>query len=743
MTLTKRIKRSVRENISFYVPAILLTMVTIMMFYLFYIGGTGINDFGDIFFESQSIEDAHFTTYIPISDEDISELESKYNVTLEAQKSYDLVNGDTTIRMFLANEKIDLYAITAGANLTKESDIIISEGYAVNMGVNVGDTMEISGETFTVVGFFQRPDYLYMLEDEGDSYKNITTFFLAYVTADTFDRLGEPSTTYLVRYNDADTEIAFRKAVNETYITASYLDADDNARIIMVHEQADMFILCAYVLLVIMPLITVFLICIMISRKIREEQRLIGTLTALGYSKGALARHYAIFAAIPGIVGGLLCFVVTSIFDQTFGELCLSDYEPMHATFTLPTAMGLLGVIVPTVMYVAAAVLATYRILKADTVDMLNNKAGGKDNIKAILRKSNISFKKKYPLRSLVANPTRALCVILGVFLGSAIILMCLGIVDSVANISDDAMANIGSFEYEYILNTLMTDEPAEGSPMLLASFTSDKSDDLSAQLTFMGVADDNPYLNLTLEDGTEITDLSGYYLSTVAAKSLNVDVGDELTFYNPLNLEEFTVTVAGIADYDIACAMFTSGENMANLLGVANGTYNAIMSDVALDMDDSILRQTIKKSSLLEQTDTILSQMTVVIYTFGIMGLIICVASIYGVVQMMIKEQAGNIAMLKILGYQDKEINRIVLSANHILLPIGILVSIPVVYAALDTWWMLFVSYGVMLIRSYVSPTSYIIAIILTSACYFGSMALVGRKTRNVEPEVALKVQE
>lgn len=50
MKLNKRYFRSIRANLPFYIAASILTMVTLLMFYLFYIAGTGINAYGDKFF---------------------------------------------------------------------------------------------------------------------------------------------------------------------------------------------------------------------------------------------------------------------------------------------------------------------------------------------------------------------------------------------------------------------------------------------------------------------------------------------------------------------------------------------------------------------------------------------------------------------------------------------------------------------------------------------------------------------
>lgn len=98
------------------------------------------------------------------------------------------------------------------------------------------------------------------------------------------------------------------------------------------------------------------------------------------------------------------------------------------------------------------------------------------------------------------------------------------------------------------------------------------------------------------------------------------------------------------------------------------------LMSDIALDIPESKVIQIIKKSDIEEQFQNISNQMNVMIYFLMGIGALICMASIYVAINMLVTENRGNISMSKVLGYGDKQINRIVLRINHILLPIGYL---------------------------------------------------------------------
>ena len=69
MTLNKRYSRSIKSNLSFYVSTTILTVMTLVLVFIMYMGGKAIWEFGDKFFVRQNLEDAEFETYLPISAE--------------------------------------------------------------------------------------------------------------------------------------------------------------------------------------------------------------------------------------------------------------------------------------------------------------------------------------------------------------------------------------------------------------------------------------------------------------------------------------------------------------------------------------------------------------------------------------------------------------------------------------------------------------------------------------------------
>ena len=738
MKLRRRYIRNIRQNLSFYIASTVLTMAALFLFFLFHIAGNAILDFADEFFEKQKLEDAHFTTYIPITESDIEDMEEEYGITLEVQFYLNIYTDGTTARVFQKTRKVDLYNVTEGENADEKGEVILSEGYAVNMDISIGDQIRIGEEDYTVTGFFQRPDYLYMLENEDDSYKNISTFFLAYMSEKDFAELGETNCQYLVRYNGND-DADFRRAVNEKYHMYSYTAAEENQRIVMVRSQAEMFLIMSWMLLCILPLVAVALICIIINRKVKTEQQMIGTLSAMGYTRAQLAWHYAGFAAIPGIIGGVLTSVITAAVVQPYGELGLTDYEPMRISCSLSWYVAVLGIVIPTVMYILAALLSVRRLLRQNTVLLLSGSADeGRRKLRRVLAGRKLSFRIKFAVRSLIGSPARSFVVFLGIFLGSFIMLTGFAIYDSARHMADTVQEAAGEYEYQYVLGELLYEDPYGGELILAAPVEDEKGD----ALTVMGTDNEQSLLNLTDKEGQEISTKDGYYITSLTAYLCGWETGDWVTLYNPLSLEQIHIRISGIVENDTAQIIYTSRANAAEMTGVDKNAGNAIISEGKLDIPENIVESESRKSDLEEQVDTIIDQTSYMIDTMVGLGIMICIASVYVAVNMLVSENRSNISMLKVLGYPDRKIGRIVLGSNHVFLPLGILMSLPAAYAFCGLFFRMFADMMGMLVSPYLELKSCIMAAVLTAGSYLASMHFVGWKTRKVDAAECLKTQ-
>lgn len=742
MTLNKRYKRNIKSNRSFYISSIILTIIALSIFLLFNIAGNGIINFADDFFDRHNLSDASFTTYLPIAEEDIASIEEKYDLELDCGYYINFHEDDYTARVFKKNSKINTYEITKGRDVASDNEMIISEGYAVNMHVAIGDSLSINGQNYTVCGYFQRPDYLYMLEEPDDTYKNITSFFLAYVSNNTFCSYKEASCEYLVKYH-SNNQKDFRIYINDTYQTRTYLSSEDNPRIYQVKGQAKMFVIMSWIMLVMVPLITVALISIIIGRKVKNEQKLLGTLSALGYRKSALIRHYVTLAMIPGLIGGIITVIFVRLIIQPYGSMGLADYEPLHITFILSPVAAICAIVIPTALYILSAYHTVKKLLKKNTVILLNGNAEGEKKTKKILVNSKCRTKTKFALRSLINNFGRTFVVFLGIFIGTFIVLLGYTFIDCIKGVSDIGIKETGNFEYEYFLNqlndtplTLSSDTDTDAAYEYLIAASFERSDN---RFQVIGVPCDSELFNLKTENGKADID-NGFYITSLCAEIYDLEKGDTFTFHSETTLQEYSVPIAGIIENTVQKGLISSKKNVNMLLGFQSDTYNVIISDKKLNIDNGVVASTMTRSAIKEQMSTILDEMDIIINSLIIMGAVICIAAIYVCVNMVVTENQHNISMLKVLGYKNKEINRMVLNVNHMILPIGLIIGVPTVYLTCKLIFKIYAGEYGILIPTVINPVSIILTILVVCLCYFGSLALIRRKISKVDMIESLK---
>jgi putative ABC transport system permease protein len=294
----------------------------------------------------------------------------------------------------------------------------------------------------------------------------------------------------------------------------------------------------------------------------------------------------------------------------------------------------------------------------------------------------------------------------------------------------------IGTFEYQYVLNELIDSNQYGGESIIMSSLENQNGE----LFNIWGTSNENPFLSLKDMEGNQINLDEGYFVTSVFAMLQNVKAGDDFVLLNPYTLEEFSVKIKGIINNDMQNAIFCNKKNASKILGIDENYSNVIMSDVPLEIPESKIIRTIKKADSKESFENMSSQMDVMIYFLIAIGIIICVASIYIAVNMLISENKSNISMLKVLGYDDKMINSIVLNINHILLPIGYLCSIPFVFLSAN-WFMAFLAEFIgALPKSYIAPESFLYTAIVVSVSYFGSIFLLRKKVSKINMVESLK---
>ena len=808
LKLNTRYKRSIKKNIIFYIAASLLTMLCVMAFALLYTCGTGIKTFTQNIFETNVVEDANIQTIGNIEPEQIKDIEQKYHIIMEKQeyinfldaKAYDKNGnlssyGETHGRVFKENTKLNKYTITAQSknvnlktvNDLKDNQILINEKYAIRHNIDLNsdkNKIVLDSKEFIIVGYFIRPDYLNALENVTDAYANYDTFFTAYINnkayeAFTTEKDGNiaAAATYSVKYNqNGKTDVdALRTYLFNNYITYQYNSSQTSGRIKVFFTRPQTFISFSFLFLFIMPLAVVSIIAIILNIKVKNDQKIIGTIEALGYRESEICFHYSIMSLIPGIIGGTLMTIIVYIASNFFGRLSTGDFEVLQINFIYPWYMAVLGIIIPSVIYVLASILTVKKLINRPVTDLLRG-AGRKSKASNFLVNKRTKITSKYSLRSLVINKGRTFVVFLGVLASTLIISISLMMLDTIDAIVSQAMKKAGDFEYEYTLKFpyMATDEELKNDNYNYMIATIYEADD--RKIPLMGADPDNMDLwYTTLTDGTQIKKLdeNSFYMSKLCAELMHVKAGDKVTIYSNFNKEKLEFTVTGIIDnglisyiltskanviksyFDTIQALIASFEFEDEVVKAINGyfkdelstedldgLYNIVLSKEPIDnvYDSSDIINIFQKSSIEKQKDAKLKERQPIIYLVLIIGIAICIIAVFTVVNVIIEDNQGNISMLMVLGYTPREINKMIINGNHILVPLGIAGGMPLAYLILRIYFKITVANNNMVTPVMMKFSTALIIMALIIGTYTLTLIALKKKATLVSMTDSLK---
>lgn len=736
MKINKRIIRNIGHNRSFYISSILLTVFTVSFLIASISTGDTLNNTMDEFLKGTKVEQGKYYTAVPMNSDDIRDVEDKYNVTIEEQKYIESGENDKTVRVFQKTEKVNRYVVTEGQDADGADEILLTENFAKENGYDIGDSIEIEGDEYRITGYCIRGDYVYMLENGQETYVNNKGFGLAIVSKEAFDKFDNPGLYYSIRYGE-DNAQEVRKCLHDEYDMTSYTADYANTRIKYTEVQGENYSSMGVMISAVLFVLIMLIITLTLGRTLKREQKQIGVLMALGYRKREIAAHYMKFAAVPGIAGSLLGIAAGIPFARGYTYMTFTDFEPVPYEMAYNTASMLAGLLIPTVLYVLTAYFVVMKMLRNPSKELLRGNVGlNLSKMKKALSHSNIRARTKFKIRGLLLNPGRTIIACLGLMIAGTSLIAGFVMKDSCEYIIEKGLENAGSYQYQYYFTSPRSEEIEDGEPFVSGTFEVEGSD---VSFGLSGIEEDSKFVNLNTVSGND-AEYGGYYMTMAAATTYGVEAGDKFTFFNPATMEKTTVTVSDIIDDNTQVALYTSLDNAAEILGLDAGFYTAVMSDRELDYPESEILSERSKDSMRTSLENYLGPVMMVMYILIILGIAIGFTVTYLTVNMIIEENRYTITMLKILGFRKKEINGMLLNMNHILVPIGFLLSIPFGLAICTAALADTVESFSMYIEAHIAPMSLLICLVLLCFAYFASLSVLKGKVTRVNMVSELK---
>lgn len=764
MTLNKRYIRNIKSNISFYISVIIITALVVYMYVAISAAYSREKDFLDTNAKAVNREEGQFTLYKDMTDEEIADFEEKWDVDIERQYYVDAeISEDTGLRIFAPSKKVNKYIVNRGSDIESDNEILVSELFAGENDVDIGDeiTLSLNGyrESFKVVGYEIRFDYLFCLRNINDTFSISSEFGVGIISDRAFEKfirdadIENGNYYYSIVYN-SDNEDEVRKEIYSKYTISSYVSADINNRIQTPNDQLDELGSMVGLILPVSILLVVLLMAVILGRKVKNERKMIGILNALGMTKFELARHYSIFGMIPGFIGGLMGMLLGNATAGTVIDLMIEGkLEPFNISVSSDMSTNIIAVALPTVCYTVAVFVMALVTIRGNSIELIKGSGKSATHRHFRLSKSKMSFRAKYRLRAVLGNPGRTLTLLGGLAIGGIILAFMLACVDSLEYYVKESVDSIGNFEYEYFLNELMIEPNDEelleenSAGFLAASLAAEGKNDI---VTVMGI-DDTNYINLKTDDGGTLTIEDGrYYISSMGSMIYDVDKGDKLVLKDINSLEEYEITVDGVFENGSQNMLVTSNKTLAELMKLDTmlsinvndvKIYNGIMSDREISLDESLILKKIVHEDIKKQLDeNILKSMKSMLWFVLILGAGVMVMIIFLMVNVLLTESIVNISMLKVLGYNDSEINSIITHIYHGIVAIGSVLGL-----LLGIWVNEFnfkqsTSVYNCYVKNVITPSSIMIYLAIAIGSYALSLFLLGSKVKKVSMVESLK---
>lgn len=478
-----------------------------------------------------------------------------------------------------------------------------------------------------------------------------------------------------------------------------------------------------------------------------NEKTQIGTLKALGFRDRRILAHYTSYGLVIGLIGTGLGIVL----GYLVAEFVMNPGGTMGTYFDLPEwklvmPSFCIPVMVLTLLFLTLiSYLSVKRMLHGTAADALRPyvpRPIKKGLLERLPLWEHLGFGTRWNIRDVMRHKSRSAMTLVGI-LGCMILLVGgLGMKDTMSNfmtILDDDVSN-----YTNKINlaeNIGNDEARELCDSVSGDFEASETISLDGETVTLEVhSTDNEKFRFIDSDGNimKLGD-DGVYLCLCLADT--AEVGDTIEFSPYGSDETYKVKVAGYFRSMLTKSIVMTSD-FADAEGIDYKITSIYTDEEKSDIpSSSAIAGVQEKQAIIDSYDTFMDLMNMMVAVLVVAAAILGAVVLYNLGVMSYIERSRELATLKVLGYRDRRIARLLISQNVWMTVIGVALGLPagigtlnVLVAALASEYELKVVLGVL---------TYSVSMTLT----FGVSLLVGwavaRKNRKIDMVEALKFAE
>ncbi len=719
-------------------------------------------------YEKYHVENGHFHLKQKMKDKAIDRIENE-DVTVYpdfyVERSYKGKDKkEKTLRIYESRDKVNQLCIMDGNLPEKDNEIVIDRMFADNNKTKTGDILSIDGKDYTVSGLVSFSDYTTMFQNNSDMMFDSVNFGVAMGTKSEFESLSDRNLTYNYAwtYNAGDPaddieEKKWSDDLLETVVDAAgegggatalgsmlgvlnmdngiddYVPRYTNQAMNFAGDDlgSDRGSMLAFLYILIAVL--AFIFGVTISHTITKEATVIGTLRASGYTRGELFRHYIsmpiIVTLVAALVGNVLGYTYMKgvIADLYYASYSLPRYETLwnQQAFVLTTVIPIL------LMFLVTGV-TLIRKLKLSPLQFIRRDLTKRKGKKAV-KLPHFKFFNRFRLRIILQNISSYLTLIFGVFVASTILLfgmMFVPLLNNVSNISREHMVA----KYQYMLkgDARTSNKDAEKFAACTMNTYMDGYNQEAA--TVYGIFDDSRYIKEKLP-------AKGAVISSGMAEKYKLKDGDDFLLKEQYEDKLIKLQVRGILDSPTTIGVYLSHSYYEDVFDVDKDYYCAYFSDSKIaDISDNKIFHCITEKDMTKMADQLkvsMGDMFTIVEAFAVVMFILVV---YLLTKIILERNSTSISMVKILGYEDREIGQLYLVATSWVVLLAVIISFALVTELIRLIFVAFMKGYSGWIPFGISTETYVQCFILAIVSYLVVAAMQMRRIKKVPMDEALK---
>lgn len=714
------------------------------------------------------VENGHFHLKQEMNEKAVQKIE-KDDVTIYpdfyVQRSYTGTDKkEKTLRIYESRDEINKVCIMDGKLPAKDNELVIDRMFADNNKTKTGDTLRIDGKTYTVSGLVSFSDYTTMFENNSDMMFDSVNFGVAMGTKSEFNALSGRNLVYNYAWtynagNPADDaeEKKWSDDLMDTVVEAAGEGGGATALgsmlgVLNMDNGIDDFVprytnqamnfagddlgsdrgsMLAFLYILIAVL--AFIFGVTISHTITKESTVIGTLRASGYTRAELFRHYISMPVIVTLAAALIGNILGYTYMKgVIANLYYSSYSlPKYKTLWNQQAF-ILTTVVPVILMLVVTGITLMRKLKYSPLQFIRRDLTKSKRQKAV-KLPHFSFFNRFRLRIILQNISGYLTLIFGVFVASTILLfgmMFVPLLNNVSRISRDHMVS----KYQYMLKGDARTSNKDAEKFAVCTMNTYADGYNQEAVTVYGIFDDSRYIKMDLPR-------KGAVISSGMAEKYKLKDGDEFLLKEQYEDKLIKLQVRGILDSPTTIGVYLSHSYYEDIFDVDKEYYSAYFSNSKItDISDNKIFSCVTEKDMTKMADQLkvsMGDMFTIVETFAVVMFIMVV---YLLTKIILERNSTSISMVKILGYEDREIGKLYLVATSWVVLLAVIISFVLVTELIQLIFVAFMKGYSGWIPFGISTKTYIQCFVLAILSYLVVAVMQMHKIGRIPMDEALK---